>query len=607
MLYEQYLVLNQKLRTRGTGDVSIEVTVKSIAEILFCTTRNAKLVIRKMTEQGWINFVSGRGRGNRSRLTFLVDREEMLITIAKDLARKGQFKQAFEMLHTHGEQNSIDQFSLWLDGYFGLEKEHKTGSETKDVLRIPIYRPINTMDPADCFCSLSAHMIQQLYDRLVIYDINTERFIPALAHHWESNEDATEWTFHLRKGVLFHNGTKLTSEDVRFTMERLALNRRNSWILRSLKQIEVLSSHAIRFVLYRPNWIFLRFVTAVSMSILPKDYAGLSEEEYWKHPIGTGPFQFAEWTEGCFTMNAHPYYYQGRPYLDSVIVATLPEEAGIIGGSSRKWSCLNSLTAESVMDTSAAALDTQAPEDIKPLDNIGSEHYCTGLLTWNMTKEGSQQTAQFRHAVNLYLDRARMIQELGEHRSHPAHSFLADNRYSRQAHHVDEQYARALLKESGYDGSPLVIGSYGLHVRDAEWIRGRLADLNIEAIVVAKSMTNILEDHLVEELDCIIHSVVLPGEEVCLVENYEQHGSYVKELLDPGIADWVHERIDRALACKWADERMAMLEEVEEYLRREAHVLFLNHSSFQIQSDASFKGVAINSLGWIDFKEIWKA
>ncbi|MEK5058998.1 hypothetical protein BK126_01200 [Paenibacillus sp. FSL H7-0326] len=601
MLNEQYLLLNEKLHTRGADDIPIEVTVERIAEILFCTTRNAKLVIRKMTEQGLINFVSGRGRGNRSRLTFLVDREDMLLTMARELAERGQFKPAFELLHTHGKPNSIDQFSLWLDGYFGLEKEHKTGSETKDVLRIPIYSRIHTMDPADCFCSLSAHMIQQLFDRLVIYDINTERFIPALAHHWESSEDATEWTFHLRKGVLFHNGAKLTAEDVRFTLERLASDRRNSWILRSLKQIEVPSSHTIRFVLHRPNWIFLRFVTAVCMSILPKDYAGLSEEEYWKHPIGTGPFQFAEWTEDCFTMNAHPYYYQGRPYLDSVIVATLPAEAGLIGGSSKKWSCLNSVTAVNGMDISTDTPHSQS------LDNIASEHYCTGLLSWNMTKEGYHQKAKFRHAVNLYLDRARMIEELGEHPSHPAHSFLADNRYARRAHAVDEQQARQLLKESGYDGSTIVIGSYGLHVREAEWIKGILAELNIEAVVVAKSMTNILSDHLVEELDCIIHSVVLPGEEVCLIENYEQQGSYVKELLDPGITDWVHERIDQALACRGADERMAILEEVEEYLRREAHVLFLNHSSFQIQSDASFKGVAINSLGWIDFKEIWKA
>lgn len=606
MLYEQYLTLNQKLHNKGAGDIPIEVTVERIAEILFCTTRNAKLVIRKMTEQGWISFVSGRGRGNRSRLTFLVDREEILLTMAKDLAERGQFKPAFELLHAHGEGNSIDQFSVWLDGYFGLEKEQKTGSETKDVLRIPICRPIHTMDPADCFCSLSAHMIQQLFDRLVIYDINTKRFIPALAHHWESNEDATEWTFHLRKGVLFHNGAKLTSEDVRFTMERLASDRRNSWILRSLKQIEAPSSHTIRFVFYRPNWIFLRFVTAVSMSILPKDYAGLSEEKYWEHPVGTGPFQFAEWTECCFTMNAYPYYYQGRPYLDSVIVATLPEEAGLIGGSSRKWSCLNRVTAENEMDTGAAE-DTSNSQDTKPFDQIASEHYCTGLLTWNMTKEGSQQNAKFRQAVNLYLDRVRMIEDLGEHRSHPAHSFLADNRYARQAHVVDELHARQLLKESGYDGSTVVIGSYGLHLRDAEWVKSRLADQNIKVIVVARDMTNILADHLVEELDCIIHSVVFPGEEVCLIENYEQHGSYVKELLDPGITDWVHERIDHALACRWADERMAILEEIEEYLRREAQVLFLNHSSFQIQSDASFKGVAINSLGWIDFKEIWKS
>ncbi|MCM3782653.1 ABC transporter substrate-binding protein [Neobacillus mesonae] len=602
MLHEQYLMLNRKLSTSDLSNTPIEVTIEKIAEVLFCTARNAKLVIRKMTEHGWIDFVPGRGRGNRSKLIFLADREVVLFEMARELAHKSQFKQAYELLHTYGGQKSLDHFSLWLDGFFGLEKEHRNGNEVTDVLRVPIYRPINTLDPADCFCSLAAHMIQQLFDRLVIYDIKTKRFIPALAHHWESNEDATEWTFHLRKGVQFHNGSTLTAEDIRFTMERLAVGRRNSWILRSLKQVEVLSSHSVRFVLHRPNWIFLRFITAASMSILPKDYGGLSEEEYWKHPIGTGPFQFTEWTESCFTMHAHPNYYQGRPYLDSVIIATLPAEAG----SSKKWSCLDSVIENDEQNSESHDSVPNHSTD-KDLESIGSDHYCTGLLTWNMRKKGSHQSANFRHAVNLYLDRERLIQDLGEHRSHPAHKFLAENDSPIRAHHLDTEQAKSLLKEAGYDGSTIIIGTYGHHVHDAEWIKARLAELNISANVIVKTMTSILADGLVEELDCIVHSVVLPGEEVCLIENYEQQECYIKELLDPGITGWVQNQIDHALACTDPKERMSILEEIERKLREDAHILFLVHSSFKVQSDASFKGVAINSLGWIDFKEIWRS
>ena len=89
MLYEQFFMLHQKLAVNAPANTATEVTLEQIAETLYCTTRNAKLVIRKLEEKSWIIWKAGRGRGNRSKLTFLADQADLLQEAAQQLALKG--------------------------------------------------------------------------------------------------------------------------------------------------------------------------------------------------------------------------------------------------------------------------------------------------------------------------------------------------------------------------------------------------------------------------------------------------------------------------------------------------------------------------------------
>ena len=159
MLSEQYLMLHRKL-AEGAEGTSTKVTLEVIAATLFCTERNAKLVLHKMEEKAWIAWKAGRGRGNRSVLTFLANREQLLQESARQWAEKGEYKRAFELLRTYGNDiRTNESFVEWMNGHFGFCKEQE-GEQSKDSLRLPIYRTIESLDPADCVYSVQSHMIE---------------------------------------------------------------------------------------------------------------------------------------------------------------------------------------------------------------------------------------------------------------------------------------------------------------------------------------------------------------------------------------------------------------------------------------------------------------
>jgi MarR-like DNA-binding transcriptional regulator SgrR of sgrS sRNA len=103
----------------------------------------------------------------------------------------------------------------------------------------------------------------------------------------------------------------------------------------------------------------------------------------------------------------------------------------------------------------------------------------------------------------------------------------------------------------------------------------------------------------------MLYCVVFAEDEVCLIELFEQSGNFMREQLDQELLVWVRDKIECALACRTGEERWSHLMDIEEKLREEAHVSFLLHKKLNTFYNPNIKGVGVNSLGWIDFKDIW--
>ncbi|MBO7745431.1 SgrR family transcriptional regulator [Paenibacillus sp. MWE-103] len=589
---ERYLTLMQRFAEEAGAGTPVEVTLDELAQALYCTARNAKLVLRRMEEDGWIVWQPGRGRGNRSRIEFRMEREALALDIAKALAGQGSYKQAFALLHRFGGGTPVkERFNEWLTLHFGYRSETGEDARRVDMLRLPIHVPLVTMDPAEVYFAFDAHIIRQLFDRLVAYDAKAGQVVPSLAHAWECSADATAWQFHLRRGVIFHTGHELMADDVVYTLERLRKGRSNSWLLRGVAAVEAAGPRTVKVTLAKPNRIFHRFMCSTAASILPREPLQRDEEAYWRRPSGTGPFMIQAWDEERLVLDAHPGYFNGRAHLDGVVIAIVPSGEGI--DSEHCWEQL--VLAHD-------ARDQQRDQSWAKLESLLQG--CS-LMTWNRNKPGPQQSQSFRRAVDLLLDRSLMLRELGENRMYAARSFRPDAHSALRHVRSDAGQAETLLREAGYDGTPFTLYTRRWHERDAKWIQARCAAFGVRMDIRLMEGDECRDLNVLGEADAILYSLVFAEDEVCEIETYEQTGSFLNAHMDPALLAWAKGRIDLAVASETPEQRRFLLEEMEDRLREETQVTFLLHKRSNTTYKPELKGIALSPLGWIDFKDVW--
>ncbi|CAG7603513.1 ABC transporter substrate-binding protein [Leucobacter soli] len=186
------------------------------------------------------------------------------------------------------------------------------------------------LDPALVKYSSEIIYCGQIYDSLTRSDANFQ-VQPSLATDWEANDDGTEWTFHLREGVVFHDGSPFTANDVAFSVTRILDPALGSQSYARLapsmdpEGVTVVDDHTITFTLKRPDSLLPNALSERSCKIV-KDG---TEEFTVETAVGTGPFKITSWTPGQQWELAknEDYWEAGLPYLDGVKAVVLAEQA----------------------------------------------------------------------------------------------------------------------------------------------------------------------------------------------------------------------------------------------------------------------------------------
>jgi peptide/nickel transport system substrate-binding protein len=155
---------------------------------------------------------------------------------------------------------------------------------------------------------------------------------PELAESWTVSPDEKTYTFKLRKNAKFHDGSPVTSADVKFTAEEVAgkYQAQAISIFKNVDRIDTPDDNTVVFVLKQPVAIFQLALGQQVMVILPKKiYQGSDPRTNPANsaPIGSGPFKFKEWVKGdhITLVRNDDYYIPGLPYLDQVIYRIIPD------------------------------------------------------------------------------------------------------------------------------------------------------------------------------------------------------------------------------------------------------------------------------------------
>ncbi|MFG1374035.1 ABC transporter substrate-binding protein [Xanthobacter oligotrophicus] len=172
-----------------------------------------------------------------------------------------------------------------------------------------------------------------VFDGLVTYGFDLKP-APQLAESWEVAPDGLTITFHLRKGVTWHDGKPFTASDVKWSLENVwkTIHPRNKALFENVSAVETPDDHTVVLKFSKPSLPIFSVLNGVGAPILPKhlyDGTDILNNPYNNKPVGTGPFVFKEWRKGEYlVLERNPAYWDaGKPYLDKLVFRVIPDAA----------------------------------------------------------------------------------------------------------------------------------------------------------------------------------------------------------------------------------------------------------------------------------------
>ncbi len=330
----------------------------------------------------------------------------------------------------------------------------RSASAAAGTLRAGItgYNVINTLDPGKHSLIPEAYLVWAMFNSLVKFNAKME-VVPDLAESFTA-KDNTTLSFKLRKGVKFHDGSEMTADDVKFTIERLldpAFASPNKGKVSEVKEVRVVDPHTVEIVTkqaFAPLMAFLTNARTGTQIVPRKVVQALGNDAFGKQPVGTGAYKFKAWKPGeSVTLVAHDgYFVAGQPSMATIEIPLIAEESS--GVTALKGGQID-------LTSTAPFADIPTLEQDKTLKVLKQPGMNCRFIAVNHRKPPFDDV-HFRRAVSMAFDRNAMVKVVLFGEGVPAHGLIppslayAYESKARQTSVFNAERAKAELAKSKY-------------------------------------------------------------------------------------------------------------------------------------------------------------
>ena len=474
-------------------------------------------------------------------------------------------------------------------------------TKAKDTLNVAITSEPPSLTTVDHDSLIAVNFNLLTYNSLYKIDHATLQPVPDLASEYSVDETGTIWTFKLKEGVTFHDGSAFTSSDVVASLEYAKTIPGSSLYTQNFQSIEAPDEYTVVITTPQPYAGLLFDLGYHYNFIMPEELIG--NNDFNANPVGTGPYILKDWVYGnTMTFEANENYFdtENKAQIKNLIFSIIPEGA-------TRTIALESDQVDFVWDVSGADISSlKANENVEILEVNTVDNV---ILFLNNDKKPYDNT-DFRNAINYAINREDVIVGAMNGLGVPSYSAIPSGYWGysdEKAPEYNLEKAKEYLKAWGGDPASVTIPilcSNESRVAVATIIQSNLVELGIGVEIVPMDTATYFSRWQTGDYEALVGSWS-PSNSLTYVQRYhsDRSAGYPGCPSDPALDELVIEVakiIDE-------DERLAKITEIVGYVNELSPQVSLYQSVWIRAFDKELEGVVCSATGYTAFNEMYWA
>ncbi len=463
------------------------------------------------------------------------------------------------------------------------------------------------MNNTTVFDNNSIWIFEQIFQPLYTVTNNGKGVMPWLATSYTVSANKLTYTFALRHGVKFSNGKPMTSADVKFSIDQ---NRKATqgwaYLDSAIASVDAPSPETVVINLKFPWAPLLADLSIFANGIVPNNYDGQTETEFYTHPIGTGPFMWDYWHKGqALKLVRNPYYWQqGKPYLNSVT-----------------WTDVsNDNTRELQLKGGQAQIDqTPAWSTVASLKSApGVNMYLfpstqTNYMSFNETVKPLQDV-HVRRAISLAINRQALVKAVLFGNGKPANSLFPPQVPYYQASTPGLQYNLTQAKQEmakssvphGFSTTMLLPSGNSDYLTIATIAQSELKPLGIKVNIqqLDPNTANTQQQALKYDMTLTLWTMDIPDPDelaTFAVDPSSGAKSFFTAYNNPAVVKATHQ----AEVTSDPTQRQSLYNTVQALSAQDAFMAFLYYSPYPYATTSNVHGFFVTPLGNMHMEDVW--